>query len=293
MKSSILNWVGATRPRTLCASVAPVAIGSAMAANDSAFHAPSAGAALSGALGIQIACNFANDYFDARKGADTADRLGPTRAVASGLISAKAMVVAAMMVLALVVVPSVVLLAVRAGWAFIILGALAILLAIAYTGGRWSLAYLGLGDPFAFAFFGPVAVGATYAVQSGSWKVAPFIGGIAPGLLACAIITINNLRDIPTDEPAGKRTLAVRLGARFARREYLFCVLLSAATVAGMAIWFGKFPALAGLFATVTLVPAMRRVMGGIEGRELNRVLGETARALFLLGILFSIGWLG
>lgn len=292
MLAIVSNWILAMRPRTLGASVAPVAIGSAMASSDDGFHLGSAGAALSGAIGVQVACNFANDYFDARSGVDRRERLGPQRAVSSGLISPRAMLVATAAVIVAVVVPSTIYLAARAGWPFIALGALAAVLAIAYTGGRWSLARLGLGDAFALVFFGPVAVCATYAAQTGRWELAPALAGLAPGFLACAIIGVNNLRDIPTDSAGGRRTMAVRWGERFGRIEFVACVLASGATIILMAVWFQKLPALAALFAIVTLVPTMRAVLGGQRGRSLNDSLAQTARALFLMGILFSLGWL-
>jgi len=285
-------WFSAMRPKTLTASVAPVAMGTAVAHGQHFFHAGAAIAALLGALGIQVACNFANDYFDARQGADTADRLGPVRAVAAGLVSARAMLFATIMVIVVVVSPCVAYLVMRGGWPFALLGTVCVLLAFAYTGGRWSLAYLGLGDLFALLFFGPIAVAGTYAAQALEWSWLPALVGCSIGLLACALISVNNLRDEPTDRRANKRTLAVRFGQRWVRLEFLSCVIGSAILAVALAAWSGRWWCASAALAAALLIPSMLRVIGGERGRDLNRELAATGRAILVYGALFSIGWI-
>ncbi len=284
-------WCAATRPRTLTAGVAPVAVGSAIAHGDGVFHLASACAALAGALGVQIACNFANDLFDARKGADTHERLGPTRAVASGLISPRAMLVATCIVVVVLVVPSVAYLALCAGWPFILLGALSVTLAILYTAGRWSIAYHGLGEVFALLFFGPIAVAGTYAAQSTYWTWLSALAGVGCGFLAAALIAINNLRDEPTDRVANKRTLAVRFGVRFARIEFIACVVAAALCALALAWLNERWWCAIAIIAVASLIPACADVLRGVSGRPLNAILAATGRAILVYGVLLSIGW--
>lgn len=279
------------RPRTLSASVAPVAMGTSIAYGDGLFHAGGAVATLLGALGIQIACNFANDFFDARQGADTADRLGPVRAVAAGLVSARAMLCATILVIIIVVLPSVVYLVYLGGWPFALLGAVSVILAFAYTGSRWSLAYLGLGDIFAFLFFGPIAVAGTYAAQAIAWSWTPAIAGCGVGLLACALISVNNLRDEPTDRLAQKRTLAVRFGPAWARMEFITCIFAAGLTAIAIAAWSSRWWCASAAIASCAILPSMLRVIRGESGRPLNRELAATGQATLGYGILFSIGW--
>ncbi len=286
-------WTAATRPKTLTASIAPVAIGSAIAYGAGGFHAGACAAAAIGAIGVQVACNFANDYFDARKGADTSARLGPVRAVSTGLIAPNAMLAAALLALALIVAPCTVYLASRAGWPFLALGAVASALALLYTGSKWALAYLGLGDLFALLFFGPVAVSATFAAQTTYWSIVPAVAGIGPGLIACAILTVNNLRDAESDRLANKLTLAVRFGPSFARLEFVACCIGAGVVAVGMALWQGHWPLLVSMAAVVMLIPSIRRIRAGETGAPLNEVLAATGRALLAYGILFSIGWIG
>ena len=279
------------RPRTLSASVAPVAMGTAIAYGDGLFHAGGAAATLIGALGIQIACNFANDFFDARQGADTAERMGPVRAVAAGLVSARAMLLATIAVIIIFVLPCVVYLVYRGGWPFAVLGAVSVILAFAYTGSRWSLAYLGLGDVFAFFFFGPIAVAGTYAAQAIAWSWIPAIAGCGVGLLACALISVNNLRDEPTDRLAQKRTLAVRFGPAWARMEFITCILGAGLIAIAFAAWSGRWWCASAAIASCALLPSILRVIRGESGRPLNRELAATGQATLGYGILFSIGW--
>ncbi|MBW1752269.1 MAG: 1,4-dihydroxy-2-naphthoate polyprenyltransferase, partial [Deltaproteobacteria bacterium] len=210
-RSNLKIWIDAARPKTLWASVAPVVIGSAMAFESGGLHIMSALSALLGAVLIQIGTNFANDYFDYYTGADSTDRLGPTRVVQAGLVQPTTMKAAFIAVFALAVVPGAYLIW-RAGLPLFVIGVLSILCGILYTAGPYPLGYVGLGELFVILFFGPVAVGGTYYVQTLQISVPVIISGLAPGLFSVAILTVNNLRDVKSDHRAGKKTLAVRFG---------------------------------------------------------------------------------
>lgn len=291
-------WMEAARPRTLSASAAPVIIGTTLAwmwnrpDGQPQWNLSAAALALLGALAIQLACNFANDAADAEKGADAHDRLGPRRLVASGLISARAMRVAAA-VAALIGFSCAVLLAMRAGWPLVALGALSALLAWAYTSGPFPLAYHGLGDVFVLVFFGPVAVSATFYVQTLQWDWLPVWLGLAPGLLAVGILAINNLRDAAGDAAVGKRTLAVRFGLTFARGEYLGAVAASAVVVLAVSTGTGLAWLGIGLIGPLSLLPQLRSVSAGLGGTALNDVLAATGRALAIQAAgIAAAGWL-
>lgn len=289
---AIRPWILAARPRTLGAVVAPVGMGIAMACGDGGGHAPSALCALAAGLFVQIGANLCNDVADFAKGADGADRTGPLRATAAGLVSPAAMVratVLAFVLAALAAVP----LVIRGGWPLAAVGALAIASAALYTAGPKPLGYLGLGDLFSFVFFGPVAVAGTCYVQTLAWSWTPVAAGIAPGLMSVAILTVNNLRDREGDARAGKRTLAVRFGATFARAEYTVCIAGAALVACGLVRFLGAPPA-SGLAALVLVpaIPALRAVWGRASGRALNPWLGYTALLSLFHAALFSAGWL-
>ncbi|HSH93539.1 MAG TPA: 1,4-dihydroxy-2-naphthoate polyprenyltransferase, partial [Roseimicrobium sp.] len=204
-------WAEAARPRTLPAAVAPVLVASALAMRDDLFNAQAALSCLVFALLIQIGTNFANDYYDFIKGADTAERVGPRRAVAAGLVAPAAMKRAMIGVFAVAFLAGLSLLG-FGGWPLLLIGVASILCGIAYTGGPYPLGYNGLGDVFVFVFFGLVAVGATYFVQTGLVTGEVLLLGSGIGALATNILVVNNYRDVETDAKAGKRTLAVRFG---------------------------------------------------------------------------------
>jgi 1,4-dihydroxy-2-naphthoate octaprenyltransferase len=283
-------WILAARPKTLWAAVAPVTIGTALAYGDQALHWPSALIALTGALLIQVGTNFCNDYCDFKKGADTPDRQGPVRATQAGLISPDAMKRATVLtfVLAAVICSYLVW---RAGWPLALVGALSILCGVLYTAGPFPLAYVGLGDLFVVVFFGPVAAAGTYYVQALHLPMYAVVAGLAPGLLSTAILTVNNLRDIESDRKAGKKTLAVRLGATFARWEYTVCVVTAALVpvVLHRAWNLPRGVLLASLILPIAL-PVIRRVWRGDDGRALNPMLGATALLLLLYSALFAVG---
>ncbi len=290
MPTPLHVWWLAIRPKTLGAAIAPVLMGTAIAIAAERFHGGAAAAAAAGALLLQIAANFANDYFDWKKGADDERRVGPVRVVSAGLVKPATMRVAIVLTL-LAVVPIAAYLVWRGGPAFIAIGAASILFAILYTGGPKPLAYVGLGDVAAFAFFGPVAVAGTYAAQAQRFEWLPAVAGIGPGCLAMTLLAVNNLRDREGDARANKRTLAVRFGAVFARAEILLSVLAAAAVPIALAIHARHWGAIAASLACLTMLPALRDVMRGGEGHTLNRVLAATGRLIILYGFTFAIGW--
>lgn len=284
-------WLLAARPKTLWAAVGPVMIGTALALGDQHLHIESALAALAGAMLLQIGTNFCNDYADFKKGADTDQRVGPSRAVASGWITPRHMLFATVLVFFLAAVVCGYLVS-RAGWPFVVLGVVSILAGIIYTAGPYPLAYLGLGDLFVFVFFGPVAVLGTYYVQALEFSSIALYAGIGPGLLSVAILTVNNLRDIQSDAVAGKKTLAVRFGPTFARIEYVTCIVLASALPFWLVILGGQARKNA-IMASLLLFAAwpVMRLVCTRSGRELNPGLGMTAMLLLVYCMTLSIGW--
>lgn len=286
------HWLLAARPKTLWAAVGPVMIGTAMAHGEGGAHLPTAMACLLGAVLLQIGTNFSNDYADFMKGTDTPNRVGPARAVASGWVTPRQMLVATIVVFVLAALVCGYLMT-RGGWQLLVLGVVSILAGLAYTAGPFPLAYLGLGDLFVLVFFGPVATAGTYYVQTQSFAWLPVLAGLGPGLLSVAILTVNNLRDIEGDRLAGKRTLAVRLGVTFARIEYAACVLLAAAVPYVMVAFFAptRRNALMACLLVVAAWPVMRLVFTR-SGRALNPGLGRTALLLLVYSLTLSLGWL-
>ncbi len=281
----------ASRPATLPASVAPVVVGTAMAAYRGVMEVLPAAAALVVALLIQIATNLANDYFDDRKGSDTDDRIGPTRVVQAGLLAPRAVLNAAILTLALATVGGSYLVWIG-GIPILVIGLLSLTCAAAYTAGPFPIGYHGLGDLFVLLFFGLAAVGGTYWVQAGAFESDLLLAGLGVGALTTAILVVNNLRDIPTDRRAGKRTLAVRLGEGGTRAEFVLLVVV-AALVPPVGAGVFRWPAWT-LLALLGLGPALRAmdtVYGYEERRELNAALGEVARAVTWYGALLAVGF--
>ena len=284
-------WLLAVRPKTLGAALAPIMIGTAVAFAEGKGHAGAALAALFGALLIQIGTNFSNDYFDFIKGADTEERLGPMRATQAGLVSPQAMLKNFVLIFGLAVLVGIYLVY-RGGWPIVIIGILSIASGILYTGGPMPLGYLGLGDLFVLIFFGPVAVGGTYYVQSLEISEVVILAGFGPGLLATALLAVNNLRDEPTDKKVGKKTLAVRFGPGFARAEYLAAFTLALILPFVLAFrtdahWFACLSAL-------IIIPgrsAIRQITSGVKGIELNETLALTGKLIIIYSVLFSLGW--
>lgn len=286
---SLRAWILASRPATLTAAIVPVLVGSAVAHAVGGFRVWSALAALVGAMLIQIATNFANDVFDHEKGADTEERLGPTRAAAAGLLTAKQLRGALVTTLASTLLPGMYLVWVG-GWPIVVIGLASMLSGVAYTGGPYPLGYHGLGDVFVFVFFGLVAVCGTVFVQANTIPLLAWLAACAVGALATAILVVNNVRDRETDVKAGKRTLAVRLGKRGGIIEYLGLFVLAYAVPVLAVVLANVGPCV--LLPLVSMPLAVRLViaLATKEGRPLNAVLGQTAMLLLVYGVLLSVG---
>jgi 1,4-dihydroxy-2-naphthoate octaprenyltransferase len=248
-------------------------------------------AALVGATFIQIGTNFANDYYDFIKGADTAERVGPTRVTQSGLIAPSAVLRATAIAFALAFLVGIYLVAVG-GWPIVCLGLASLLCGWAYTGGPYPLGYNGLGDVFVMLFFGFGAMCGTYWVQAQTLTPDVLALSVPVGALATAIIVVNNLRDAGTDVQAGKRTLAVRFGKPFARAEYLVLLVLAFGVPLGMALLQGTWLLALPLLCMPLAIGPVRSVLRD-EGPVLNATLGATARLLLVHGVLLSLGLVG
>jgi len=286
---SVAAWLLASRPRPLPAAVVPVAVGTACAHALSSADWDAALAALGGALLIQVGTNLANDLFDHEKGADTADRLGPTRAVQAGLLS-PAQVRVGMAVSFLLATLCGLYLWSLVGWPIFAVGIVSILAGVAYTGGPFPLAYNGLGDVFVMVFFGFVAVCGTAYVQMGSVPLLSVIAALPVGALATAMLVVNNLRDVDTDRLAGKGTLVVRFGRGQALLEYpLMLVLAYAATVAIALLPEGGPAALLPLL-TLPLAWRLHGELRSLTGAPLNGTLAGTAKLLLCFGFLLAVG---
>jgi 1,4-dihydroxy-2-naphthoate octaprenyltransferase len=279
-------WLMAARPRTLPAALAPVFVGTA-AAVQWAGELPRVGAffaALVGSIFIQIGTNLANDYSDARRGADTADRLGPVRVTSTGLVTPQRVLRATWIAFAI---------AVACGVVILLIGALSIAAGVLYTGGPRPYGYAGLGEVFVFLFFGLVAVNGSYYVQLEELDALPLGLSIAIGFLATAIIVVNNARDIETDRRAGKNTLAVRMGRANAVLLYEVLVLGSF-VVLPIAIWAGdsEWWPLLGLLALPLAAQPIKTMRTRTDGPALNGVLAATGALLGVFSLLVTIGLL-
>jgi len=279
------------RPKTLPAGACPVAIAGAMAAEAGVFHAGDFVACLAGALLLQVGANFANDYSDGVRGTDK-ERLGPPRAVASGLITPQVMKGAVILTMIAVFIPGIYIM-LRGGPIYLAIGVASIISALAYTGGPYPLGYHGWGEVFAFSFFGPVAVCGTYYLMAETLPGEVIAASIAPGLFSVAILTVNNLRDIDGDRMAGKRTLAVRFGKGFARSEYALSIVLATIGVSVyLMVQTDKPWVLLATAACLFSFPNFVKTFRYIDPRELNAVLARTGAALVVFTVLFSIGWM-
>jgi 1,4-dihydroxy-2-naphthoate polyprenyltransferase len=283
--------VEAARPRTLPAAVAPVLVGTAAAATPVGELSWSrAGLALVVALALQVAVNYANDLFDGLRGVDTEARTGPRRAVASGLVTPRRMRDAMVVALAVAGVAGL-LLAWLVGWELLLVGLAAILAALGYSGGPRPYASAGLGEVFVFVFFGLVAtVGSAY-VQDETLTLLPVLAAVAMGCFATALLVVNNLRDIPTDEATGKVTLAVRLGATRTRRLYLVLLAVAYVVLVPLVVVTGTgWPALAGL-SLVLAWKGVERVRHAPLGPQLVTALEHTAQAQLTFAVLLTVGF--
>jgi 1,4-dihydroxy-2-naphthoate octaprenyltransferase len=288
--SPLRLWLVASRPRTLPAAVAPVLVGTALAGTEGTFKPLRFACALIGSIFIQIGTNLANDYSDARRGADTEDRLGPVRVTAGGLMPPKQVLIGTYVAFGIAVAAGAYLIAV-AGWQLLLVGAASIAAGVLYTGGPKPYGYEGLGELFVFLFFGVVAVVGSYFVQTEKLEWEAFALSVPVGLLASAILVVNNVRDVDTDRRAGKRTLAVKLGRERARK--LFEAMLAISYLVPIAIWaYGGLTAWILLpILTVPLAAQLEKTVSArSDGPSLNAALAHTGRLLALFSLLLSIG---
>jgi len=284
-------WILATRPRTLGAAVIPVAAGAALAFSEGALDVMITALAMLCAVFIQIATNYFNDAIDHAKGADTAERLGPARATNSGWLSRRTMMFggAACLILAMIFAVPLLL---RGGWPILVLGVVSLLLAYAYTGGPFPLAYLGLGEIFVVLFFGIAAVAGTFYLNTLTIALSALLAGLQIGLHASVLLAVNNLRDLDGDRVAGKRTLAVRFGLAFARRE---TASLALAPLFLGVLWMPLGYIWAFLLPLTTLPLAWwlaRICLLASPDRTVNQLLAQAAALHLIFGLLLTLGFL-
>lgn len=279
-------WIAGARPRTLPAAVVPVLVGLGVASGSSAAVWWRSVPALIVSLALQIGVNYANDYSDGIRGTDEV-RVGPLRLVGSGAVPAGRVKAAAFAAFGVAAVAGLVIAIVTTLW-LLVVGVAAIAAAWFYTGGKNPYGYIGLGEIFVFVFFGVVAtVGTTYAITEQLPSLA-WIASLPVGALACALLVINNLRDIPTDAAVGKKTLAVRLGDARTRTFYSLLCCVAAACVVASAVQ--RPAAIVGILGLGALAPALRIIRSNATGRDLIAALGATGRAQMIFGLLFSLG---
>ncbi len=288
--SPLRLWIVASRPRTLPAAVAPVLVGTALAISEDEFRPLAFVAALVGSVFIQIGTNLANDYSDARRGADTEDRLGPVRVTAGGLMPPQRVLTGTYVAFGVAVAAGSYLAAV-AGPELLLVGVVSIAAGVLYTGGPRPYGYAGLGELFVFLFFGLVAVAGSYYVQTEELTWEAIALAVPVGLLAAAILVVNNVRDIDTDRRAGKSTLAVKLGRDRARLLFAAMLVVAYAVppaipLAGGLTWWVALP-----LASAALAPALwRAVSTRTDGPSLNAALAGTGRLLAVFSLLLSAG---
>lgn len=284
------HWITASRPKTLAAAVVPVLVGTSIAYNDGYFDFIPALLALICAILIQIGTNFANDYYDFIKGADTDQRIGFVRATSGGLIPAETMLRATVITMSLAFLVGLFLVW-HAGWIVLLIGVFSLIFGVAYTGGPYPLGYNGLGDVFVFIFFGIIAVMTTYYVQALDWSIATFWASLAVGALSTNILVLNNLRDVPTDKISGKKTLGVLFGEKVLKFEYV--LLFAIAISIPPHFYFVEGYSLTVLLPMLTL-PFMLKLSTQVwfftNRSALNETLNSTAKLMTLYGLFFCIG---
>jgi 1,4-dihydroxy-2-naphthoate octaprenyltransferase len=285
--ATLAQWVEGARPRTLPTAISPVLVGTGAAIGSGTIAPGRALLALVVSVSLVIAVNFANDYSDGVRGTDD-ERVGPLRLVGSKVATPAHVRTAAMVGFAIAALAGLTLVSLSKQWWMIAVGAVCIAGAWFYTGGKRPYGYAGLGEVAVFVFFGPVAVLGTVLTQSGPPGPLAVLGAVGVGVLCCAVLVANNLRDIPTDETTGKRTLAVALGDADTRKLYIGLVVLPFVLSAGAAV--RSLPMLLGLLALPLAIPSIRRVHSGVDGRKLIRVLRDTGFALLAWSAATAVG---
>ncbi len=287
--SKLEGWILASRPKTLLASFVPVIVGSSIAYNDGQFHPISAFVALVCAVLLQVGTNLVNDLYDFLAGTDSKNRLGPQRAVVSGLISPSEMKIGIITVFVTAFLLGLYLV-LQGGWLILLIGTISILASIAYTAGPYPLAYNGLGDIFVFLFFGFVGTVGSYFVQTQTVSLLAFWASIPVGALITNILVVNNYRDYNEDRIAGKNTLAVKFGQRFTRYQYIAFMIISYLIL--FVVYFSFKPELIIFLPLLSLPISVKlvRMIYKLEGKELNKTLELTAKLSAIYGLLFAIG---
>lgn len=286
--AALTDWIKGARPRTLPAAFTPVAVGTGIAVGAGAANWPRAGLALLVALALQVGVNYANDYSDGIRGTDS-ERVGPVRLVGQGLAKPASVRAAAFGSFLIAAIAGLILVALVGQWWLIAVGIASILAAWLYTGGPKPYGYAGLGEVFVFIFFGIVPVVGTAYVQTLTVTPAAVVASVGVGALACAVLVTNNLRDIPTDEAAGKHTLAVRIGDRRTRRIYVVLVLIAFIAAVLLAI-IDRWTVIIALFALPLAVGPLRSILRGAVGPALVPVLKATGLLVLGYGVLLAIG---
>lgn len=287
--NQVKAWTLASRPKTLIISMSPVLVGITLAISEGFFDATTFLFTLATAMAIQIGTNLANDYFDFIKGADTQERKGPQRVTQSGLITPQAVKRGMIASFAIALICGCYLIW-QGGVIIAFLLLLAIFLGVLYTGGPFPLAYLGLGELFAFTFFGPIATAGAYYLQIHHWSADAFFAGIAPGALCTAVLVVNNVRDIEEDRKAGKKTLPVRFGKTFGKIQYLLSILLA---FTPLIAFYPTHPfSLLSLLILLPAIPLFRQMFQNVPPTALNPLFGKTGQLIWLYTLLFCIGWM-
>ena len=282
-------WMLAIRPRTLPAAAAGVVMGAALAWRDGVFRLDAVMVCLFTALLLQIGSNLANDVFDFERGTDTAERLGPTRVTQAGILTPSQVKIGMAVVFGLAALLGLYL-AWLGGWVVIVMGIAAIISAIAYTGGPFPIGYYGLGDIFVFIFFGLASVAGTYYIQAGTVTPAVWWMTIPPGLIVTAILVVNNLRDLENDRKAGKHTLAVRLGKKGTKIQYVVCMAIAyLALIPAIGINLIPWTTLLAWLSLPIAYQATRVVLAQ-KGRPLNMALAKTGQTALAFSLFFAIG---
>jgi 1,4-dihydroxy-2-naphthoate octaprenyltransferase len=282
-------WVYAFRPKTFVIGICPVAMGATLAISQGIFNPLMFLLTVLTALSIQVGTNLANDYFDFVKGADTQERKGFMRVTQAGLVAPTKMKKAVIAAFGIACLCGSYLVW-DGGLPIALLLAISIALGVFYTGGPFPLAYLGLGELFAFLFFGPIAVLGTYFLQTGTLSKEAFILGISPGAFSMAFLIVNNVRDIEEDRLANKKTIAVRFGKTFGKCQYLFSILLSLLPIV---LFYTDHPfSLLTLLILLPAIPLMRMMASNQDPRLLNQLFAKTGQLQWLFTLLFCIGWM-
>ncbi len=284
-------WITASRPRTLPAAIAPILVGTALAASEGVFHPFVLIAAMVSAIFIQIGTNLSNDYSDSRRGADTEDRLGPVRVTAGGLVAPRQVLAATWLAFAIAFAAGIYLIVV-AGWVLLVVGVVSILAGILYTGGPKPYGYEGLGEVFVFLFFGVVAVSGSYYIQTLSLSGEALALSVPVGMLGAAVLMVNNIRDIDTDRRADKNTLAVKIGRHAARHLYAATIYGAFLCLVVVAVVAAKPWLLIGLAALPFAPKLVRTVQNRSDGSSLNKALARTAGLSALFALLVVTGLL-